>query len=119
MSQPIPLTATLRIESEDIIIDDSRRLVDNLVVKNLSPKAWVGGFSQWPVKRNARPITDLRLRCGSNGLGREEIQHAKRIIWPEETPCITWRTVFVEGEGVEGREVEFCVFNSHGVCLLI
>lgn len=111
MSKPIPLAATLSIERQDIVVDRSWRLVDDAMLVRVSAEAGERRLVQWPVERDSHTLAYLFGGGRRDSFGREEIQHAELVGWAEQAPCVAFGAILAESEGVEGREVVFCVFG--------
>ena len=104
MPQPIPLTTSLRIKLQYIIIDHSslRPSPHDLVSQSAPPKARPRRFIQRPIERNAFSRTDLRASGRGDSGWREKIQSAFLVGGAEATPSVVGWSVGEEGEGGEG-----------------
>jgi len=104
MSESVPLRAPLSVEGQNIIIDGSGRLGDDLLVKRLSAKGRLPEGVELPVQPKAGSVLDF-TRCSLHDIWGEQIEHAEAIVFAEETPGIPFGTGGVEGQFVEWREV--------------
>ena len=96
MPEPIPLTRTLRVKTNLIIIDTSRRLVNDSMTKSHTVETRRRHRIKRPVHGNANTVLNLLGR--SDGVGRREtVQHAELVFGAPEAPGVAMRPVFEKG----------------------
>ncbi|QSZ33399.1 hypothetical protein DSL72_002987 [Monilinia vaccinii-corymbosi] len=101
MSKPIPLTTTLRIKRQHIVIHAPRALMDNLPLKRRTPETGDVRLVQGPVCGDADAV--FYFPGGGDGVfGGEAIETAELVGGAVETPCVSAGTVGLEGEGGKG-----------------
>lgn len=87
MSEPIPLGAALGIEDKHVVIDRSRGLVLDRMLKGRPSETGSGHAVESPIGGHAHAFHDL---AGSGGgvLRREEIEHPQLILISKEAPGV-------------------------------
>lgn len=100
MPKPIPLTTTLRVKCQNIIIHRSRLFMMNLLMKRLSPKTRYSRHIQPPIGGDADTVHYF-FSCGKCRFGRETVEHAELVGRAVEAPCVASGSVFLEGKGGE------------------
>jgi hypothetical protein len=101
VSETIPLTRTLRIEYQDIVIDAIGMSSDKLLLERVSVETWIGRHAQRPIQ--GYPDSRLNLFCcGSDDFRSEKIEHSKLIFGAESPPGVAARSIGIKCQLVEG-----------------
>lgn len=101
MPESIPLRTRLRIESQDIVIHRSGRLVVDFLLECYAIERRYLEPVKGPVQGDSLAINNL-FGCGDCRLWGEEVEHAQLVVGAKKAPRVPVGPVFLEWERFEG-----------------